>query len=118
MSWWDDTKIEHLRLKLSQVTTGRGLVQDQEGELYKLDPQVAAAKPAPACRQYNFGMCGSHDDHVVNGYRHLHICSFCIFNKCGHYKHPEKDCRGKKFKNDKKRQSGFQGNDGRSGGMN
>lgn len=118
LGWWDETRIEHLRLKLSQVITGRGIDQEQEGQDYKIDPHVAVAKPAPPCRQYNFGNCGSPDDHVLNGYRHLHVCSFCIFSKCGFYKHPEKDCRGKKFKNEKKRQSAYQGNDGRSGGMN
>lgn len=116
LNWLDETRIEYLRLKMSQVFRGRGNDQDrQDGDGYRMDPDIAQGKPGPPCRQFNFGNCQSPDDHLVNGYRHLHICSFCIYNKCVFLKHPERECKGKRFKNDRKKNAG-QGNDSRSGG--
>lgn len=115
LSWHDATRIEYLRLKLSQVFRGESGGAEVEGDAYKMEAEVAAAKAGPACRQYNFGSCFSNSDHVVNGYRHLHICSYCIYNKCAFLKHPERECKGKRFKTDRKK-SNNQGNDVRSGG--
>lgn len=116
LNWLDSNRIEYLRLKLSQVYRGERSAVDCEGEGYAMDMEVAAAKPGPPCRQYNFSNCFSSDDHVVNGYRHLHVCSFCIYNKCMFLKHAERECKGKRFKTENKKKGNGQGNEQRSGG--
>lgn len=116
LSWGEETKIEYLRLKLSQVVRPRGSEVETDGQGQALSAELTAAKPGPPCRQFNFGTCYSVDDHVQNGYRHLHICSYCIFSKCTFNRHAEKDCMGKKLKNERRRNFSSQGNEVRSGG--
>lgn len=120
LEWGEETKIEHLRLKMSQTirlgaSTGGMTDNDSDTGTFSMAHEVQAVKPGPPCRQYNFNACNSPTDHVVNGYRHLHICGFCIYSKCTFNRHPEKDCMGKRIKNQKKKNS-TQGNEGRSGG--
>ena len=43
--------------------------------LLKCQPRLGLPGPAPHA-------CPFHDHHVQNGYRHLHICQHCIFQKC------------------------------------
>ena len=115
MTWDDNYNIDLLRLKFSQ--RGRGL-QDSTTTCTRDNPRrptdalgmdslpdlpadVKSARPAPPCRGYNAGSCHHSTHHVVNGYRHLHICSSCIYYKCIYLLHPERDCKSKEFRTKK-----------------
>ena len=103
LSWDDTVKIEMLRLKLSQdkkLGGARDTRQDATtfDTLSDVSQEVRAARPAPPCRHVNTGQCTSKTHHVVNGYRYLHICAYCIYQKCSYLPHPEKDCRSKDFR--------------------
>ena len=79
------------------------------GNLYEMTDEVKSAKPGPPCKFFQTGSCSSTSDHVQNGYRQIHACSFCLANKCQFQPHTLKDCKYKKF--DKKKsfdkESGF-----------
>ena len=117
ISWDDRYTVDSMRLKFSQKNRKVGGTADQatrDGD--RLDhfhvdmtSEVRAAKPAPPCRSFNNGTCTSKTHHVSNGFRHLHVCAFCIYHKCSPLPHPEKECCSKLFKKTKPRdsESGF-----------
>ena len=98
--------------KRSGSSAGKG----EDEASYKISPEVAAANKAPPCRQFNIGQCQSQGDHVFNGFRHLHICSFCIFNKCAFYSHSESSCKTKQVKQERK--NWYQNKQGQGQGYN
>ena len=102
--WSDYYSIDLLRLKLSQANRASRQHQEMPRDsctfegLSDVTTEVKAARPAPPCRHFNAGACTSRSHHVVNGFRYLHICAYCITNKCSFLPHSEKDCRSKDFK--------------------
>ena len=99
---WSDyysITITLLRQKLSQANRGARQPQETAQDsgmfegLHDVPSEVKAARPAPPCRHFNAGACTSRSHHVVNGFRYLHMCAYCITNKCSFLPHPEKDCR-------------------------
>lgn len=104
LHWSDAVKIQNLRLRLSQITRNtHNAGYDHSPDGYSMNAEVAAARPAPPCRQYNYGNCVFVTDHTSNGFRHLHVCSHSIYMRCQFLNHPERECRIKKHKNEKKR---------------
>ena len=117
MSWDDRYNIDLMRLKFSQKNrkpregvdaTPRDRVGGDQFSI-EMTAEVRAAKPAPPCRAFNSGSCTSKTHHVSNGFRHLHICAFCMYHKCAPLPHPEKECCSKQFKkrHPKDSESGF-----------
>ena len=116
MPWSDRYNIDLLRLKFSQQRRKIRESRDSQdasrsdghrGDGFHLDltPELRAAKPAPPCRAFNNGTCPSKAHHVSNGFRHLHVCAFCIYHKCAPLPHGEKDCCSKQFKRNKPKES-------------
>ena len=107
LTWDDEYRIDILRLSLAQQSRKSptdGNREDPQADslpLSDIPEEVRAAKPAPACRHFNAGTCTSRTHHVVNGYRYLHKCGHCIYNKCSYLPHPETTCRSKEFKKQK-----------------
>ena len=105
-TWDDEYRIDLLRLKLSQKN---GLTnptresrfpdptRDSKDSFLDLSPELKAARPAPPCRAYNAGSCSFNDHHVANGLRQLHICSYCIAQKCVPFPHSKDKCKSKMF---------------------
>ena len=102
LTWAHDYQIDRIRLCTSQVRKRGDRVVSESGEEYRMAEDIKVAKRAPPCRLFNTVGCSSDTDHIVNGYRHLHVCSFCIFQKCEFYSHPEHSCKSKKFKQERK----------------
>ena len=105
LTWDNSYQIDLLRLKFSQMRRGAGAQGERTNAepgaldaLVDIPADVRAARPAPPCRHYNSGTCTHATHHVQNGYRYLHICSFCILHKCSYFPHSEKDCRSKDYK--------------------
>ena len=107
LTWEDVYRIDMLRLTLSQQN--RKTATESKNEEFQLGegfligniPQeVRAAKPPPPppCRHFNAGSCNSRTHHLVKGYRYLHICAYCIYNKCSYLPHTEGNCRSKNFR--------------------
>ena len=90
--WKDQYTIDRERQRVSQKGNADGVAQTNSTTSYKLSPEVEKAMESPPCRQYNMGSCSFSGDHVMNGYRHLHICSTCIYRRCTFEKHPECTC--------------------------
>ena len=104
LTWANAYKIDRLRLKMSQVSKKGGRSgSDNSKEAYSMSEEMRSAKAAPPCRQFNSGNCQQDQDHTVNGFRHLHVCSFCIFQKCEFLPHPELSCKSKQFKQERKK---------------
>ena len=108
LTWDDEYRIDILRLSLSQQSRigSQGNTQEDPHQsdtltLSDIPDEVKSAKPAPPCRHFNAGNCTSKSHHVVNGYRYLHICGYCIYNKCAYLPHPEGTCRSKEYKKQK-----------------
>ena len=109
LRWSDEYRIDILRLKLSQrnpksdsISTPQAASKDKKeaatGDVsYPLSNELRAAKPGPPCKHYNAGTCAHSSDHVINGYRQLHICAHCLSTKCMFWPHGEKGCRTKDF---------------------
>ena len=103
LTWDDEYKIDILHLKLSQdvklsTTTTRRPPSDPSGEpSLILSPEVRAAKPGPPCRAFNAGSCSFPEHHVQNGYRHLHVCQHCIYQKCALLPHSREKCKSKMY---------------------
>lgn len=57
---------------------------------------VEAPKNGPPCTAYNGPSgCPLPAGHVVNGRKVQHVCTFCLYNSCAAYTHPEFQCRNK-----------------------
>ena len=112
LRWSDEYHLDLFRIKLSQrrrlvpgTQPGEGAVvsisrptRDTTSDIcYYLNPDLKAAKPGPPCKQFNIGNCPHTGDHVLNGYRHLHVCNHCLSAKCLFWPHAEKGCRTKDF---------------------
>ena len=105
LTWRQSYQIDKLRAKTSQVRKKGGATShgSVEGKVDSdMSEELRSAKYGPPCRQFNQGQCQFQEDHVMNGYRHLHICSFCIYNKCEKYPHPEASCQSKRVKQERK----------------
>ena len=103
LQWENKYRIDSLKGEIAHRSPVGAAGSGDEGKNnYSMSAEVKAANHAPPCRQFNNGTCTFSRDHVVNGYRHLHICSTCIYAKCSFLDHPEKTCRVKLLR-DKKR---------------
>ena len=112
LSWDDHYRIDLLRIKLSQKGSVSADQRDsKEGkdgrrtfDAGALDPntefsaEIRAARPAPPCRMFNSSTCTHATHHVSNGFRHLHVCSSCVYHKCLLIPHAEKDCKSKEYR--------------------
>ena len=117
LSWSDEYRLDILRLKLSQENrlhlTAASTANHKElataaDVSHHLTPEVRAAKPGPPCKHFNAGTCTFTTDHVTNGYRQLHVCTYCLSAKCLFWPHADKGCRSKEFiKKRQDQQPGF-----------
>ena len=103
-TWDDEYRIDLLRLKLSQknpITNPsrdhRSVDTSSKDPFLDLSSEIKAARPAPPCRAYNAGSCSFSDHHVANGLRQLHICSYCIAQKCVPFPHSKDKCKSKMY---------------------
>ena len=76
---------------------------------YKMSESLKRAKPGPPCKPYQASSCTQTADHINNGYRQLHVCTYCLSNKCELHPHSLSECKTKKFNEEKraKKESGF-----------
>ena len=114
LNWNDSYSIDRLQTKISHdkplsqhatanFSTGR------KSPAPDMSDEVRSAKPGPPCKFFQLGTCTFLTDHVQNGYRQLHLCSYCLTNKCQYQPHPLSECKTKKFDKNKKsdNSSGF-----------
>lgn len=67
----------------------RQLTQQQQ---FQPDPP----KNGPPCTAFNSSNgCNLPPGHIVNGRKVQHLCTFCLYNSCAAYTHPETQCRNK-----------------------
>ena len=97
------TQLSHKNL-LSHTQTQGGATSDRL-DAFELSEVVRQAKPGPPCKHFQSGSCTHTTDHVQKGYRQLHVCSYCLANKCLLQPHSLKDCKTKKFNFQKKAQA-------------
>ena len=113
LSWGDMYEIDRLQGRMSHngPTIGSSSQSStaREGSVYELSDELRRAKPAPPCKAFQQGNCTSLTDHVQNGYRHIHVCSYCLSAKCAFMPHASRDCKSKAFGAQKKntQESGF-----------
>ena len=109
LRWADTYIIDRLQTQLSHKNV---LVQAQSSggatsprmDSYEMSDLVSQAKPGPPCKCFQAGTCTHTNDHVQKGYRQLHVCSYCLANKCLLQPHSTKECKTKKFNSQKKAQ--------------
>ena len=112
LAWSNTYEIDRLQSQFSHKPSQNTAKPDvsQRGESnYRMSDSVRKAKPGPPCKSYQFGTCSHAADHVNNGYRQLHVCAYCLNNKCELHPHSQSECKTKKF-NDSRRgnkESGF-----------
>ena len=111
LAWSDTYRIDRLQTETSHRTllAHETLKHDRDrtardDRVYEIPESVKYGKAAPPCKDYQQGKCTHQACHVSGGYRRLHICNYCLPNKCALLPHPVKDCKTKKF------------NEGRKGG--
>ena len=109
--WSDTYVIDRLQSQLSHKTL---LDKNQKNTStprfesgYQMSEELKKAKPGPPCKFFQTGSCSHSSDHVQNGYRQIHVCSYCLANKCTLLPHPSTDCKTKNFNDTKKLESGF-----------
>ena len=113
LKWSETYVIDRLQTNMAQQLMASGearkSVLSPKTDTHEMSEEVRRAKPGPPCKFYQTGTCSYPSDHVQNGYRQLHVCTYCISNKCLLQPHSNKDCKTKKFNVQKKGQtdSGF-----------
>ena len=113
LRWCDMYAIDRLQTTMAQLHTStissHKPGSSDKGEIYSMSDEVRRGKPGPPCKFFQNGSCSHVSDHVQNGYRQLHVCTYCLSGKCLFQPHSLKDCKTKKFNVQKKNQqdSGF-----------
>lgn len=71
--------------------------RDQSRQQQVSHPQPSESnRNGPPCTAYNSPSgCPLPTGHVVNGRKAQHVCTFCLYNSCSAYTHPEVQCRNK-----------------------
>ena len=110
LQWADTYIIDRLQTQLSHKNMlgqshSSGGATPGRPEAYEMSEAVRQAKPGPPCKFFQTGACTHTNDHVQKGYRQLHVCSYCLANKCLLQPHSSKDCKTKRFNSQKKGQS-------------
>ena len=101
LAWSDQYETDRLQTRISHASPQQAAgLGDLKGSniLAEASEAVRLARPAPPCRAYQSGSCPDYNHHVSNGFRALHICEFCLMNKCLYLLHPKRDCRSKSYK--------------------
>lgn len=65
------------------------------GYYVKVPSFLAQKRPGPPCSFYNSGSCNQPRHHAHNGYKQLHVCSWCISNRAMYQEHKESECNFK-----------------------
>ena len=114
LRWTDTYIIDRLQTQLSHKnllghSQYSGGATSGRPDAYEMSEAIRQAKPGPPCKFFQTGACTHTKDHVQKGYCQLHVCSYCLANKCLLQPHSSKDCKTKKFNSQKKGQaeSGF-----------
>lgn len=104
LSWGDRYDIDRLQTDYSHkhplterhnTASAGGNAQRERGLNLSLPSQVVQKRPGPPCKLYNQKSCNQATHHTYNGYRQVHVCSFCLWHKCLFLEHPEADCNAK-----------------------
>lgn len=105
LKWSDQYKIDFLRSEdshsgvkthLAAPTPGTSSHSAPAGQsAFAIPTNLVKFKAGPPCRNYNKGQCGVQSHHVYNNHRQLHICAWCVTNKCIFAPHGEWECRSK-----------------------
>ena len=114
LRWSDTYIIDRLQTQLSHKNP-LGQAQSTGGatpgrtDAYEMSESVRQAKPGPPCKFFQTGTCTHTNGHVQKGYHQLHVCSYCLANKCLLQPHSSKECKTKKFNSQRKgnTESGF-----------
>lgn len=70
--------------------------RDQQKRQQVQQYQPDLPKNGPPCTAYNSSSeCSLPAGHLVNGRKVQHVCTFCLYNSCAAYTHPETQCRNK-----------------------
>ena len=104
LAWSNSYEIDRLQTKLSHQYKPDSAPADatHRGDTaYRMPDSVRKAKPGPPCKPFQAGTCTQAADHINNGYRQLHVCTYCLANKCE--LHPQKFNDAKRDK----KESGF-----------
>ena len=113
LRWADTYIIDRLQTQLSHKNmlgqnNSAGGATAGRSDTYEMSDAVRQAKPGPPCKYFQTGACTHPNDHIQKGYRQLHVCSYCLANKCLLQPHSMKECKTKKFNFQKSQaESGF-----------
>lgn len=99
--WAASPRIQMLRMSISRLRIGTQYNNKDSNyrDLNKKTPPLQAhtneLRGGP-CQAYNSPAgCNLQSGHVQNGRKQQHVCTFCLFNSCAAYTHPETQCRNK-----------------------
>ena len=102
LTWDNSYRTDQLHLKLAQqnrisskpdqTSTERPRDQHRDSGI-DMHPEVRSAKVGPPCKAYNNGECNYSDHHTQGGFRALHVCSYCIAQKCSLLPHSCDKCK-------------------------
>ena len=109
LKWSDVYIIDRLQTQTSHKTfidkTQKQTSASRSDFSYEMSDEIRRAKPGPPCKFYQNGNCNHSGDHVQKGYRQQHLCTYCLVNKCLLLQHSSKDCKTKKFNEQRKSQN-------------
>ena len=102
LNWSDTYNIDRLQTNFAhqyqlRANQPAGEKFQREDRVYEIPDSVKYGKPAPPCKEYQQGKCSFSSCHVSGGYRCLHICNYCLSNKCSLMPHPLNQCKTKRF---------------------
>ena len=101
--WSDQYEIDRLQTQISHAHSASAH-QPTSSELNNnnilsgVSDAVRLARAAPPCRALQNGVCAEPTHHTLNGYRHLHVCQYCLTSKCLFLPHTQKECRSKQYR--------------------
>ena len=95
LNWADTYEIDRLQTKkahkyFDQKPNSQGQADKggRDERVYEIPENVKQGKTAPPCKDFQHGRCTHNACHISGGYRCLHICNYCLPNKCALLPHP------------------------------
>ena len=103
LKWSDTYQIDKLQTQTSHAREIQPQTNSTMGqkitEVYEMSEELWKAQPGPPCKSFQTDSCKYSTDHVQNGYRHLHVCIYCLANKCLLQPHSLKGCEARQLDN-------------------
>lgn len=98
--WAATARIQNLRTGMSRVDAATLAAPKESAGTKRFTSHThqsdAILRGGPPCPAFNTSQgCSLQSDHVVNGKKQIHICSYCLINNAAAHPHSEAQCRNK-----------------------